>query len=211
MNNRNYRKEMDNIISRLGSRVPTLLLHSCCAPCSSACLEMLAPYFSVTVLFYNPNITSPDEYHKRLEEERRFIEQINAANGFGVEDVAFHPIKLIDGRYEPMEFFDIAKGLEQCPEGGERCFRCYELRLREAATAAVNGGYDYFTTTLTISPLKNAQKLNELGEMISSELNVPFLPSDFKKKDGYKRSIALSNEYNLYRQNFCGCVYSRNN
>ncbi len=225
---------MDNLISTFGEKVPKLLLHSCCAPCSSACLEMLAPYFHVTVLYYNPNITSPDEYNKRLEEERRFIDQINAQNGFnntcatnvtnahsiapdnekccinsGNTQQVFHPIKLIDGRYEPLEFFDIAKGLETCPEGGERCFKCYELRLRESAIVASSGNYDYFTTTLTISPLKNAQKLNEIGEMLSAEYGVAYLPSDFKKKDGYKRSIALSAEYDLYRQNFCGCVYSK--
>lgn len=211
MNVRNYRKEMDNIISGLGDNVPTLLLHSCCAPCSSACLEMLAPYFRVTVLYYNPNITNPEEYNKRLEEERRFINQINAQGGFGDSSVPFNEIKLIDGRYEPMEFFEIAKGLETCPEGGERCFKCYELRLREAAICASNGGYDYFTTTLTISPLKNAPKLNEIGEALSAEFGVKHLPSDFKKKDGYKRSIALSSEYDLYRQNFCGCVYSQFN
>lgn len=211
MNVRNYRKEMDNIISGLGDNVPTLLLHSCCAPCSSACLEMLAPYFRVTVLYYNPNITNPEEYNKRLEEERRFINQINAQGGFDDSSVPFNEIKLIDGRYEPMEFFEIAKGLETCPEGGERCFKCYELRLREAAICASNGGYDYFTTTLTISPLKNAPKLNEIGEALSAEFGVKHLPSDFKKKDGYKRSIALSSEYDLYRQNFCGCVYSQFN
>lgn len=224
MNNRNYRKEMDNIISGFNNEVPTLLLHSCCAPCSSACLEMLAPYFHVTVLYYNPNITSPDEYNKRLEEERRFIETINKQGGFCTNNSsstsgddcnqnnaasAFHPIKLIDGRYEPLEFFDIAKGLEDCPEGGERCFKCYELRLRESAIVASNNNFDYFTTTLTISPLKNATKLNEIGEKLATEYMVTYLPSDFKKKDGYKRSIALSQEYDLYRQNFCGCVYSR--
>lgn len=209
MNNRNYRKEMDNIISTFDGQVPTLLLHSCCAPCSSACLEMLAPFFEVTVLFYNPNITNPDEYHKRLEEERRFIDQINTQNGFGDTSVCFHPIRLIDGRYEPQEFFDIAKGFERCPEGGDRCFRCFELRLKEAAIAASDGNFDYFTTTLTISPLKNAQKLNEIGEQVASQSGVKFLPSDFKKKDGYKRSIQLSAEYDLYRQNFCGCIYSQ--
>ncbi len=218
MNARNYRKEMDNIISTFGDNVPTLLLHSCCAPCSSACLEMLTPYFNVTVLFYNPNITNPEEYNKRLEEERRFINQINEQKGFSKFSSSnqelcqplFHEIKLIDGRYEPMEFFEVAKGLEKCPEGGERCFKCYELRLREAAIAAANGKYNYFTTTLTISPLKNVQKLNEIGESLSAEYQVAFLPSDFKKKDGYKRSIALSSEYDLYRQNFCGCIFSQN-
>lgn len=207
MNNTNYRKEMEKIISGFGNQVPTLLLHSCCAPCSSACLEMLTPYFNVVVLFYNPNISIEEEYNKRLEEERRFIATINQNNGYG-NDQTFHPIKLIDGRYEPQEFYDIAKGLEKCPEGGERCFKCYELRLREAALVAEENHYDYFTTTLTISPLKNAAKLNEIGYSIDCH-NTQFLPSDFKKKEGYKRSIELSHEYNLYRQNYCGCVYSR--
>lgn len=207
MNNINYRKEMEKIISSFEDRVPTLLLHSCCAPCSSSCLEMLTPYFNVIVLYYNPNISIAEEYNKRLAEERRFIEEINAKGGFG-NGQAFHPIQLIDGRYNPQEFLCIARGLEQCPEGGERCFKCYELRLREAAMVADMNGYDYFTTTLTVSPLKNAQKLNEIGYSINCSSS-QFLPSDFKKKDGYKRSIELSHEYNLYRQNYCGCVYSK--
>lgn len=207
MNNINYRKEMEKIISSLGGAVPTLLLHSCCAPCSSACLETLTPFFHVVVLFYNPNISIPEEYTKRLEEERRFIDTVNSNGGFD-NGQPFHNISLVDGRYEPKEFFDIAKGYEDCPEGGERCFRCYELRLREAAMVADEMNCDYFTTTLTISPLKNAEKLNEIGYSIS-DTKARFLPSDFKKKDGYKRSIELSHEYNLYRQNYCGCVYSK--
>ena len=206
MNKRNYRQEMDNLIASFDS-APTLLLHSCCAPCSSACLEMLVPYFKITVLYYNPNITDSEEYRKRVSEEKRFIDSINS-DWAGLMPV-YNKVEFIDGRYNPDEFRQIAKGYENCPEGGERCFRCYELRLREAANMALQGQYDYFTTTLTISPLKNAEKLNEIGESVASEFGVKFLPSDFKKKDGYKRSIELSREYNLYRQNYCGCVYSQ--
>lgn len=208
MNARNYSKEMDNIIKGIQNEVPSLLLHSCCAPCSSTCLEQLTPYFNITVLYYNPNITDKSEYDKRVYEEQKFIDSLNEAAGFGT-GAPFHKIEFMDGRYAPSEFFDIAKGYEDCPEGGERCFRCYELRLRESATVAANGGFDYFTTTLTLSPLKNTKKLNEIGEMLATEYNTKFLPSDFKKKDGYKRSIELSKEYDLYRQDFCGCVYSK--
>lgn len=212
MNARNYSKEMDNIINSLKSKgdevTPSVLLHSCCAPCSSTCLEQLTPYFAVTVLYYNPNITDKAEYDKRVLEEQKFIENLNNANGFRA-DAPFHKISFIDGRYAPSEFFDIAKGYEQCPEGGERCFRCYELRLKEAANVAAAGRYDYFTTTLTLSPLKNARKLNEIGEELAKQYNTLFLPSDFKKKNGYKRSIELSKEYDLYRQDYCGCVYSK--
>ena len=210
MNARNYNKEMENIISGLSDKVPRLLLHSCCAPCSSTCLEVLTPHFEVTVLYYNPNITNPDEYNKRLDEERRFIETLNNNRGFiGHSDSVFHPINIIDARYEPGEFFEAVRGYESCPEGGERCFICYELRLREAAGVAASKGFDMFTTTLTLSPLKNTAKLNEIGEAVAKEYNTVFLPSDFKKKDGYKRSIQLSKEYDLYRQNYCGCVFSR--
>ena len=208
MNKRNYNSEMESIISSLGLRTPKLLLHSCCAPCSSACLEVLTPHFEVTILYYNPNITDTLEYNHRLDEEKRFIETLNRNNGFqnGNE---FHPISIIDARYEPDEFFEAVKGYESCPEGSERCFICYEMRLKEAALTAKTFGFDYFTTTLTLSPLKNCDKLNEIGKRLSDELNVAFLPSDFKKKDGYKRSIQLSNDYELYRQNYCGCIYSK--
>lgn len=210
MNKRNYSKEMDNIITQLESKVPTLLLHSCCAPCSSACLEQLCQFFKVTVFYYNPNITDEDEYNKRVLEQKRFIDAVNKQGGTQKELCKpFNKIQFIEGRYQKEEFFSIAKGYEKCPEGGERCFRCYELRLREAAAVALSGGYDFFTTTLTISPLKNAEKLNEIGEKIALEKGVRFLPSDFKKKNGYKRSIELSKEFELYRQNFCGCVYSK--
>lgn len=202
--NRNYQKELDKIIEDISvakGGVPTLFLHSCCAPCSSYVLEYLRQYFRITVFYYNPNITEDEEYHKRVAEQKRLIEAYNAEETY--------PIKVVEGDYEPNRFFEIAKGLEQCPEGGERCFACYALRLRETAKRAKAGEYDYFTTTLSISPLKNAAKLNEIGEQLAKEYAVAWLPSDFKKKDGYKRSIELSREYDLYRQDYCGCVYSR--
>ncbi|MBP5415393.1 MAG: epoxyqueuosine reductase QueH [Lachnospiraceae bacterium] len=208
MNKINYNTEMESIISSLDGRVPNLLLHSCCAPCSSACLEVLTPHFNVTRLYYNPNITDASEYDHRLDEEKRYIETLNNNRGFDNGN-AFHPISMIDARYEPDEFFEAVKGYEDCPEGGDRCFICYELRLREVAITAHAHGFDYFTTTLTLSPLKNCDKLNEIGQRLSKEYGVLFLPSDFKKKDGYKRSIQLSNDYDLYRQNYCGCIFSK--
>ena len=183
-------------------RVPKLLLHSCCAPCSSYCISCLAEHFDVTVFYYNPNISEQQEYRKRVEEQKRLIAAFNAL-GRG------YPIRILEGDYEPERFFEIAKGYEDCREGGERCFRCFELRLRETARQAAAGDYDYFCTTLTISPLKNAVKLNEIGEALAGEYQIPWLPSDFKKKNGYKRSVELSAEYELYRQNFCGCGFSK--
>ncbi|MDE6388036.1 MAG: epoxyqueuosine reductase QueH [Lachnospiraceae bacterium] len=204
--NRNYQKELDKLIERIGAEnkgAPTLFLHSCCAPCSSYVLEYLRKYFRITVFYYNPNITEDEEYHKRVAEQKRLISSYNK----NLQKDYF--IEVIEGDYEPEHFFNIAKGLEQCPEGGERCFACYTLRLNETAKRAKAGNYDYFTTTLSISPLKNAAKLNEIGERLAKEYDIPWLPSDFKKKDGYKRSIELSREYDLYRQDYCGCVYSR--
>lgn len=195
----NYQLELDKIINSLGDRVPRLLLHSCCAPCSSYCLEYLTEHFEITDFFYNPNIFPEEEYRHREEELQRLIAQMPLK----------HAVTFLPGNYDPKEFFEAVKGLEHVPEGGERCFICYELRLREAARLAAEGNYDYFTTTLTISPLKNAEKLNEIGRKLSAEYGVAFLPSDFKKRNGYKRSIELSKEYDLYRQNFCGCVYSK--
>ena len=179
-------------------RTPRLLLHSCCAPCSSYVLEYLSEYFSITVFYYNPNIYPPEEFGKRVEEQERLIRELPAK----------HPVSFLEGPYAPERFYEMAKGLEQIPEGGERCFRCYRLRLLETAQMARAGGFDYFTTTLSISPLKNAQKLNEIGARLAEEYGVPYLFSDFKKRNGYKRSTELSAEYGLYRQDYCGCVYS---
>lgn len=201
MNKINYQKKLENIIERNRREdiLPSLLLHSCCAPCSSYTIEYLSDYFKISVLYYNPNISPREEYEKRKAEQIRLIESMPVKN-----DVNF-----ADCDYDCNEFFKIAKGYEDCREGGERCFRCYEQRLRRTAQEAQKGGYDYFCTTLSISPLKNAQKINEIGERLSEEYGVLWLLSDFKKREGYKRSIELSKEYNLYRQNFCGCVYSR--
>ena len=201
-NKRNYQKELDTLIAKLQEEgsVPRLFLHSCCAPCSSYVLEYLSQYFEITVFYYNPNIYPPEEYQERAEEQKRFIEQFPAK----------HPISYVEGAYDTKRFYEMAKGLEKVPEGGERCFKCYELRLRESAILAKEGGFDYFTTTLSISPLKNAEKLNEIGELLEAEHGVKHLTSDFKKKNGYKRSTELSKEYELYRQNYCGCVFSKN-
>lgn len=204
----NYQKKLDELIKTL-DHTPKLLLHSCCAPCSSYCLEYLAEYFSITVLYYNPNISPEFEFYKRANEQKRLIESLPVKN----------PVSLVVDEYDPHAFYDIAKGLENVPEGGERCFKCYRLRLSRAAEYAAANGFDYFCTTLTISPLKNAAKINEIGKALEAEINqtaaennlptVKFLPSDFKKKGGYLRSIELSKEYGLYRQNYCGCIFSK--
>ena len=201
MNKVNYQKILEQIIEKneRENRVPTLLLHSCCAPCSSYCLEYLSNYFKITVFYYNPNIYPEEEYTKRVAEQQHFIERLPAK----------YPISFVEGTYDKECFYEMVRGLEDVKEGGERCFRCYELRLRKTCETAKAGGFDYFTTTLTISPLKNSVRLNEIGLKLSEEYDMPYLLSDFKKKEGYKRSIELSHEYNLYRQNYCGCVYSR--
>ena len=216
MNNQNYAKELDKKIGEFREEgvFPRLLLHACCAPCSSYCLEYLREYFDVTVFFYNPNITEDAEYHKRVEEEKRLIAEYNRqvdSGEFGDMNstAAAKKIEIIEGEYRPADFLEIAKGLEDCPEGGERCRKCFELRLRETARVAAERGFDLMTTTLTISPLKNAQVLNEVGQQAASEFGVEFLPSDFKKKNGYKRSIELSHMYGLYRQDYCGCAFSK--
>jgi hypothetical protein len=199
--NRNFQKELEQKIKQQQEKgeVPRLLLHSCCAPCSSYVIEYLSQYFHITVFYYNPNISVQEEYKKRVSEQIRFIEEFPAK----------YPVDFIEGEYKPEDYFEAVRGLEECPEGGERCFVCYEMRLRAAAKCALAGGYDYFTTTLTISPLKKSVKLNEIGLKLQEEYGVPYLLSDFKKREGYKRSIELSKEYDLYRQNYCGCVYSR--
>ena len=193
----NYDLKMEEIIKNI-SEGSTLLLHVCCAPCSSTVLERLGNFFNISILYYNPNITNKDEYEKRLEEIRKFTSSFDTK----------YPIEVISGRYEPKEFFDIVRGLEDEPERGKRCYKCYELRLMETAKIAKEKGFDYFTTTLSLSPYKDAKWINEIGEKLEKELEVNFLYSDFKKKNGYKRSIELSNEFNLYRQDYCGCVYS---
>ncbi|MCI8400661.1 MAG: epoxyqueuosine reductase QueH [Lachnospiraceae bacterium] len=198
MNRMNYQRALDQIIGHLNEekRRPTLLLHSCCAPCSSYCLEYLSQYFAITVYYYNPNITEKEEYLHRVSEQERLVKE-------------FPTVSFREGPYDPERFFEAARGLEKVPEGGERCFRCYELRLREAVQEARRQGADYVTTTLSISPLKNAAKLNEIGERLAGEYGVCWLPGDFKKRDGYKRSVELSVRYGLYRQNYCGCIYSK--
>lgn len=200
MNKRNYQRELEGTIEKLveAGQAPRLLLHSCCAPCSSYVLEYLSEYFSVTVFYYNPNIFPAEEYEKRVKEQEALILRLPAK----------HRISFLEGPYEQERFYEMAKGLELEPEGGERCFRCYHLRLLEAAQMARAGAFDYFTTTLSISPLKDAEKLNEIGEKLAREYGVAYLNSDFKKRNGYKRSIELSREYGLYRQDYCGCVYS---
>ena len=196
----NYQKEMEKLVSRLQEerKVPRLLLHSCCAPCSSYVLEYLSNYFEITVFYYNPNIFPENEYTKRILEQQMLIADMKTK----------HPVSFIAGSYDRERFFAMAAGLEHLKEGGERCFKCYELRLEEAARVAKEGEFDYFTTTLSISPMKNADKLNEIGIEVGSKYGVSYLQSDFKKKNGYKRSIELSNEYGLYRQDYCGCEYS---
>ena len=201
--NRNYQLELEKIIKKNQNEevVPSVFLHSCCAPCSSYCLEYLAEYFAITIFYYNPNISPAEEYEKRVEEQRRLIDSLNEKTKY--------KISFVEGEYKPEDFYAMAKGMEELPEGGERCFKCYEMRLREAAVLAKERGFDYFATTLTISPLKNAKKLNEIGEKLGEEYGITHLPSDFKKKNGYKRSVELSKEYGLYRQDYCGCVFSK--
>lgn len=204
MNQMNYQKELEKLLDTFQkeNRTPTLYLHSCCAPCSSYVLEYLAPYFQITVFYFNPNISADAEYRRRVEEQKRLIAIYN-------QEKKGHPISVVEGDYEPALFYETVKGYEKLGEGSERCFRCFDLRLRETAKQAKEKGFDYFGTTLTISPLKNAAKLNEIGFALSEELGICWLPSDFKKKNGYKRSVELSAQYELYRQDFCGCSFSK--
>lgn len=199
----NYQKVLDQTLEQLlkEKKVPKLLLHSCCAPCSSYVLEYLSEYFEITVFYYNPNIYPESEYTKRVLEQQALIRKMNFR----------HDVSFMAGVYEKEKFYRMAEGLERVKEGGERCFRCYRLRLEEAAKKAAEGGFDYFTTTLSISPLKNAEKLNSIGVALGEEYGVQYLLSDFKKKNGYKRSVELSEEYGLYRQDYCGCQFSLEN
>ncbi len=200
MNKINYQNELDKTLSDIerAGTTPSLLLHSCCAPCSSYVLEYLSRYFKITVFYYNPNIYPEEEFYKRRSEQERFISQLPAKN----------PISFIGTDHMSEEFYKAVKGLEHIREGGERCFACYRLRLEESAIAARDMGADYFTTTLSISPMKNARKLNEIGGELGEKYGVKYLFSDFKKRNGYKRSTELSREYGIYRQNYCGCVFS---
>lgn len=200
MNKINYQNELDKTLSDIerAGTTPSLLLHSCCAPCSSYVLEYLSRYFKITVFYYNPNIYPEEEFYKRRSEQERFISQLPTKN----------PISFIGTEHMSEEFYKAVKGLEHIREGGERCFACYKLRLEESAMAARDMGADYFTTTLSISPMKNARKLNEIGGELGEKYGVKYLFSDFKKRNGYKRSTELSREYGIYRQNYCGCVFS---
>lgn len=193
----NYSREMDAVLRGLNGQRPRLLLHACCGPCSSAVLEQLSQYFEITILYYNPNIWPAEEYHRREEELERFVAQ---AHPLGVT--------VVEDRYDPQEFYDAARGLEDEPERGQRCTACYRLRMRRAAQYAAEYGFDWFTTTLSISPHKDAVRINQIGQELAVEFGVPHLPSDFKKKNGYLRSLQLSAEYGLYRQDYCGCVFS---
>jgi len=196
----NYQLVLENELKNLDG-VPKLLLHVCCAPCSSYVLEYLSNYFAITVFYYNPNIDTYEEYNKRMEESRRFTNEFKGK----------YPIKFVEIGHNNDEYESVIDGLRLEKEGGARCFKCYRLRLEKAFIYAKEHGYDYVTTSLTISPLKNSQKINEIGDELSRVYGIKYLFSDFKKKEGYKRSIVLSREYNLYRQNYCGCKYSKRN
>ena len=200
-NKENYQLSLERTLCSLEGleKKKTLLLHACCAPCSSYVLEYLSKYFDITLFFYNPNIYPEEEFRFREDELRRLIGEMPLPSG----------VNIISGRYDPSEFFDIAHGYEELPEGDERCHRCYALRLEESARAAKEGGFDYFCTTLSISPYKNAEWLNTIGKEMSEKYGVGYLFSDFKKKNGYKRSCQLSEQYSLYRQDYCGCVFSK--
>ena len=194
----NYNLEMEKQMSNL-KEGDSLLLHACCAPCSTACLERLANFFKVTIFYYNPNITDKFEYQKRIEEIKKLLILINPK----------YKVELLEGEYNPKVFLDMSKGLEMEPERGKRCYKCYELRLRETANIASKLGFNNFCTTLTLSPHKNCDWINEIGERLDKEYESNYLYSDFKKKEGYKRSIELSKKYDLYRQDYCGCIYSK--
>ena len=198
---RNYSKELERLIQQFQreERVPRLLLHVCCAPCSSAVLEYLSQYFAITLLYYNPNISPREEYDKREAELKRLVSEMELV----------HPVHLLPCDYDGQAFVEAARGLEGEPEGGARCEACFRLRLEYAAQEAARLHFDYYTTTLTISPMKNAPLLNQLGEEMGEKYGVAHLPSDFKKKNGYKRSVELSKEYGLYRQDYCGCAFSK--
>lgn len=209
MNKVNYQKKLEEIIKNIDGEAPSVMLHSCCAPCSSYCIEYLAQFFRVTVFYYNPNIYPDEEYYHRVKEQQRFIALFVADSKKAGKNI--YPVEFIEGDYEKAAFYEIAKGLENEPEKGARCLKCYDLRLRKTAEQAKQRHFDYFCTTLSISPMKDSQVLNGVGEKVSAELGVKWLYSDFKKNQGYLRSCEISKEYNMYRQNYCGCVYSVRN
>ncbi len=192
---RNYHKEMEKIVGGLTAR-PKLLLHSCCAPCSSSCLEQLLKHFDITVYYYNPNINTQEEFDKRAAEQCRLVSEMGS------------DIKIIEEEYISKEFFENVSGYENEPEGGARCRICIKMRMEKAANFAANNGFDFFTTTLSVSPLKNAEFINQAGAELAKKYGVSFLFSDFKKRGGYLRSIELSRDFKLYRQNYCGCIFS---
>lgn len=200
MNKVNYQLILDKTLAEIekSKETPSLLLHSCCAPCSSYCIEYLSNYFNITIFYYNPNI-EPEEFVRRYNEQCKFVNAIKTKN----------PVKVIKGRYNDNDYYDLISGHELDEEGGERCTICYRMRLEESAKYASINHFDYFTTTLSISPMKDAERLNLIGSELSKEYNVKYLFSDFKKRNGYLRSIELSKEYSLYRQDYCGCVYSK--
>ncbi len=196
-NKRNFQIELESELKKLSGEKKKLLLHSCCAPCSSYVLEYLSSFFDITILFYNPNIYPPEEFFKRAEEQEKLVGLM------GID------VKTVVCPFDDKEFYSAVAGLEGIKEGGERCFACYRLRLEQSARYAKENEFDCFCTTLSISPLKNAEKLNEIGEELADKYGVRYLVSDFKKKNGYKRSTELSAEFGLYRQNYCGCVFSK--
>lgn len=204
---RNFQSELEVILASNANNniTPSLLLHGCCAPCSSYVLEYLSNYFTITLFYYNPNIAPEAEYIRRLEEQRFFIEQFNSA-----DPVPKNRIHFIAGEYESDLYYETIRGLEGEPEGGKRCTKCFNLRIEAAAQRAASLKFDYFTTTLSVSPHKNAGLLNEIGELFGSKYGIHHLPSDFKKRDGFKRTLELSREFGLYRQDYCGCEFSRN-
>lgn len=202
MTKRNYQKELEQLLENLksGNKIPKLLLHSCCAPCSSYVLSYLSSYFNITVFYYNSNISPEEEYLFRKKEQIDLLFKIKAKN----------TISFLDCDYEDFKFYQITSGLENEKEGGKRCFNCYRLRLEKTAVTAKALGFEFFGSTLSVSPYKNAIWLNDIGESLENKYDVRFLISDFKKKDGYKKSLELSKQFNLYRQNYCGCIFSKN-
>jgi predicted adenine nucleotide alpha hydrolase (AANH) superfamily ATPase len=201
MEKKNYQKELDAILESIKKEkeMPSLLLHSCCAPCSSYVLEYLASHFNIVLFYYNPNIFPREEYEKRRDEQLHLVKQMALPR----------PVSFVEGKYEPQRFFKDVSGLEQEPEGGRRCALCFAIRLKVAAEEAKRIGARYFTTTLSVSPHKDAVLLHKIGEETARRVGVAYLPGDYKKKGGYQRSIVLSNQYGLYRQNYCGCIFSQ--